>query len=193
MKSLTDALYLWYYAGMSELYTLDNQPDFEDVFGDLDLTMLHHGEKHRVFVYGTLMANMRNHHRIDVPETKLLADRALVYADFHMFPMKTSGNYLAPIVVYGEPGEPKGIVHGELYQVDNNMLMTLDMFEGHPLVYRRMWVSVIHNNEAVNAWMYIYANERPLNQILEADDYNAIQKTDGPQGSTHYRWVGEKV
>lgn len=178
---------------MSEFYTDDDITDFDEMFGDLNMTMLHSGEKHHVFVYGTLMTDMRNHARLDEKDTKLIAHNAVLDGDFHMFPMKTVSGYAAPIVMYGEPGAPQGIVHGELYEVSNAMLMKLDLFEGHPEVYRRMKLPIAHDgntaSRVISAWAYIYANERPNEESLSM--YTVFKYT-VPNNMLHYRWAGEK-
>lgn len=196
MVSLTDNWYLCYYGGMDELNIDDDITDFDEMFGDLNMTMLHSGEKHHVLVYGTLMSNMRNHARLDEKSTKLIAHNAILDGDFHMFPVKTVSGYAAPIVMYGESGESRGIVHGELYEVSNAMLMKLDMFEGHSEVYRRMMLPIAHdgtaNSRVMNAWAYIYANERPNEKALESLGMDTVVRYTGPNNMLHYRWAGEK-
>lgn len=181
---------------MSELYLDDDTTDFDEMFGDLNMTMLHYGGTHHVFVYGTLMTNMRNHARLDEKGTELIAHSAIIDGDFHMFPMKTGNGYTAPIVLYGDSGESRGIVHGELYKISNTMLMKLDMFEGHPEVYRRVKLPIAHDSKTasrvMNAWVYLYANERPRDQALEPADYETVFRSDGPQNMYHYRWTGER-
>jgi gamma-glutamylcyclotransferase (GGCT)/AIG2-like uncharacterized protein YtfP len=136
---------------------------FDDVFGDLDLTMLHSGEKHRVFVYGTLMTGMRNHFRLDSNGAKLINTLATTCGDFTMFTRTTSAGYNAPIVVPNR-GQPARRIGGQIYEISNELLITLDRLEGHPYVYRRESVLVGYNPSedewaSEYMWMYSYVGE----------------------------------
>ena len=181
---------------MSELYTYDDDTDFDDVFGDLNLTMLHSDEKHHVFVYGTLMSGMRNNHRMMSLDAKLIASTATLEGDYAMRPRRTGLNYLAPIVYSNAPGEPQGKIRGEVYEVDSESLMTLDLFEGHPDVYRREQHAVMYATErhftVKNAWVYIFVDTEYCDTKLHNNDYLSVSRNRG-SSFVVYQWRGEKV
>lgn len=82
----------------------------------------------RVFVYGTLKTGHGNH-------------GALKNAEF-LGRFKLPGNYVMLDIGYYPgvvefPQGPKGQVVGEVYQVDEETLGTLDLIEGHPRYYER--------------------------------------------------------
>ena len=182
---------------MSELYTFDEDIDFEDVFGDLNLTVLHSGEKHPVFVYGTLMTGMRNHHRMEEDGIRLREAPVTLRGDYTMEVRRTSGGYLAPIIMENVPGDPRGIVHGELYEVDNTNLMRLDMFEGHPDVYRREKVTVNYfptpnrKSKEIEVWTYVYVNGDYRMENAEPGDEEAVAKVPF-NNCMLYSWRGEE-
>jgi len=182
---------------MSELYTFNDDTDFEEVFGDLNLTVLHSGEKHLVFVYGTLMTGMRNHHRMLNDGITLWGSKANLYGDFTMEARRTSSGYLAPIVMRNVPGDPHGIVNGEIYEVDNENLMLLDMFEGHPDVYRRERVTANYAKEGgdvgeITAWSYIYKNGDYRLENAQPGDEKAVMKIFF-NTNRFYVWKGEEL
>ena len=179
---------------MSELYPYEDDTDFDDVFGDLNFTMLHSGEKHRVFVYGTLMSGMRNHVRMESLGAKLISTNAALRGDYTMSPRRTGLNYLAPIVTHGKSGQKQGQVNGEIYDVDSQSLMTLDLFEGHPDVYRREKHDVCYMGEKrfriESMWVYIFVENDYLDDELGGTDYHAICRTSGSSFDV-YKWRGE--
>lgn len=177
---------------MSDLYTFDDDTNFDEIFGDLNLTMLHSGERHRVFVYGTLMTGMRNHRRMESEDITLISSVGTTKGYYKMLSRKTARDYFAPIVVRSEPVER--IIIGEVYEVSDQELMKLDMFEGHPDVYCRVKTPVIYSTgeEIVNEnlWMYVFVDERfPLSN----EDDAMIFTQDDWKGVTNYRWKGEKL
>jgi gamma-glutamylcyclotransferase (GGCT)/AIG2-like uncharacterized protein YtfP len=82
---------------------------------------------HKVFVYGSLKKGFGNH--------SLLTD----------------SHYLGPYpgVVSGE-----GIIHGELYEVDDTTFSRLDRLEGYPSFYGREETPINIGEDQVIAWMY---------------------------------------
>ncbi len=104
---------------------------------------------HRVFVYGTLKKGYHNHHH--------LKNCKFEEAEALGFTLHASA-YL-PYVIQGE-----GIVYGELYEVDDEILRRLDYLEGHPKFYKRIETPIKVADRIVPAWIYIYhrAKEHPL-------------------------------
>lgn len=88
---------------------------------------------HRVFVYGTLKRGQYFHN-------KYLADRSN-----YIGPAKASLDF--SLYIDGLPHlirEPTDKhVKGELYEVDEEVLMSLDDLEGHPIVYKREIIEVL--------------------------------------------------
>ncbi len=140
----------------------DDLDRFGQVYGDLDLTVLETDNWYPVFVYGTMCHQGRNEHR--------LRERKDAYARyvsitstkgnaFHLRARKTGHGYLAPVAQLG--GESS--IAGELWEVRHTVLLELDMFEGHPTVYRREMIPMACDREA---WMYLYQGD-----IRELSDY----------------------
>ena len=185
---------------MNGLHIYEDMDVFEDIFGDLDLTMLHSREKHEVFVYGTLMAGMRNHHRMESDGVKLISNSAFTspYESLHMSTRITQSGYPAPVVIkeldyYDDEwmlGDPRynGQIHGEVYEVSNNILIHLDLLEGHPEVYRRELIPVSYTTRTsigttVDTWMYLYTGEsmNSSDHIIRTTHFDGIS----------YKWKGE--
>lgn len=104
------------------------------------------GNRIRVFVYGTLKEGHGNHDYFLAgnPGVKKLG-RCYVSGDFDMY---TNGAF--PIVTMGNTDRIRHIV-GEVYEVDEDTLDSLDCLEGHPDWYRRVKVS----SPWKSAWMYV--------------------------------------
>ncbi len=146
----------------------DDLDRFDQVFGDLDLTVLETDKWYPVFVYGTMCRQGRNAER--------LRERVDAYARyvsitstkgnaFHLRSRKTEHGYLAPVAKMG--GELS--IAGELWEVRHNVLLELDMFEGHPTVYRREMIPMSCDRDA---WMYLYKGD-----IKELGDYGVYVKS----------------
>ncbi len=111
-----------------------------------------------VFVYGTLRKGFKYH-------------RLLHRAHFvgYAVTRKRYALYLAkyPCVIQGE--HVSGIT-GEVYEVDQPTLESLDELEGHPHEYYREQVPVILEDEReVSAWLYFYPN--PVGILESCGDY----------------------
>jgi len=98
------------------------------------------------FVYGTLKQGgglhywMQGAHLVGPAETH---DRTFLMIDLGYFPG----------VVKYEHGLK---IKGELYEINENMLATLDRVEGYPRLYTREQVPVVCNGETYAAWIYLY-------------------------------------
>jgi gamma-glutamylaminecyclotransferase len=107
-------------------------------------------EKNLVFVYGTLKQGFSNNRYLSGSKC-LGAGRTR-----EKYGMYSSG---IPFVVMTEPISE---IYGELYQVDDFTLETLDDLEGHPDWYRREQVEIClddGNHSIVKGWVYF--NENP--------------------------------
>jgi len=118
------------------------------------------GNKHTVFVYGTLRQGHNNHYLLD---TSRWLDYSVTINKYAMFeqgiPFVSKKIKLTPII-------------GEVYEVSDDVLKWLDMLEGHPNAYKREKIDVKLNftNEVVKAWLYFYPN--PKGTVVDSGDYN---------------------
>lgn len=109
------------------------------------------GTKTRVFVYGTLKKDHCNHGALE--EADFLG-RCYIEAP-HM--MLNLGWYPGLVDLEGENRK----VFGEVYQISEDTLYTLDCIEGHPTYYKRRKVVTPWKN----AWVYYL----PPEYAYEAD------------------------
>jgi gamma-glutamylaminecyclotransferase len=99
---------------------------------------------HRVFVYGSLMSGLHNHHMLD---------------GARRVGRGTTGPHYRMVSLGGFPAVLAGgssAVAGELYEVPGRVLGRLDRLEGHPDWYRRTPCDVrLDDGTAVEAEMYV--------------------------------------
>jgi gamma-glutamylaminecyclotransferase len=95
----------------------------------------------RVFVYGSLKQGKGNHRLLE--QSKFLG-RCMIEGPHRMISL---GGY--PGLVRKEDLPPRKIV-GEVYQVNEETLQSLDWLEGHPRFYERHKVETPFKN----AWVY---------------------------------------
>ena len=100
----------------------------------------------RVFVYGTLKAGHPNHGPM---EKQKFLGRALLRGKYRFV---NCGWY--PAVVKDPSGEERDI-GGEVYEIEGDILNTLDMIEGHPHYYCREKVLTPYGK----AWVYMLPAE----------------------------------
>jgi len=100
----------------------------------------------RVFVYGSLK-NGRGNHRL-LAQSKFLG-RCYIEGKFRLLSL---GGY--PGLVASSKVSDGRIV-GEVYQVNEDTLQTLDWLEGHPRYYERQKVAT----QFKNAWAYFLPEE----------------------------------
>ena len=92
----------------------------------------------RVFVYGTLKRGQPNHHWLaGAPCQGLVRLENVLLHDLGPFPMAIHGD---------------GVVVGELYQIDAEMLASLDRLEGVPRLYQRWRCQPL---DSPWAWVYL--------------------------------------
>ena len=119
--------------------------------------------KYKVFVYGTLLTNERNHYLIE--DSKLI-NKGYVEG-FYMFNL---GRY---------PGIQKGNgrILGEVYEVDENTLSKLDILEEEGVMYQKILVDVtLDNQETITAYVYEYILENHQNELnLKVYDWRKIK------------------
>lgn len=109
-----------------------------------------------VFVYGTLKRGGRNN--------GLLKSAEYLGTGHTIDSMSMGGTECVPFVTSYPESYP---IFGELYQVDDPTLRSLDRLEGHPDFYRRIPVSVrgVAPEQLTMAWIYVVEkirNTRPF-------------------------------
>ena len=135
------------------------------------------------------MTGMRNHSRLK--GARLLTKHAHTNfrRDYWLTTRTTSNGYSAPILTEGIPGVPKGSIWGEVYEIDNDMLLRLDMFEGHPDVYERRKIEIEYENKRrsyTSGLMWTYFYNGPSSASQDYIDHSGIQGH-----STIMKWMGE--
>lgn len=104
-----------------------------------------------VFVYGTLQRGHGNHRLLDV-EGAALVGRAQTVKKFDLI---TDG------LPYVFPESGSFHVKGEVYEVTDEVLASLDRLEGHPRLYKREIIWVQNDLGAPRAaWIYFYQGRR---------------------------------
>jgi gamma-glutamylaminecyclotransferase len=91
----------------------------------------------RVFVYGSLLWGEDNHHHLS------RSPRLGTCRTEPRYTLVDLGSY--PALLDGGTTS----VHGEIYEVDASTLLSLDAFEGHPLLYRRTLIRMTNGTSAV--------------------------------------------
>ena len=98
---------------------------------------------HKVFVYGSLLSNLGNHHiLLDLNlEAKLISDQCVSVDKFYLTGLKSNEYpYLSEVSLQKDQVPCR--IRGELYEVSNDALMKLDWFEEHPVEYFRSMIKV---------------------------------------------------
>jgi gamma-glutamylcyclotransferase (GGCT)/AIG2-like uncharacterized protein YtfP len=105
------------------------------------------GNRTRVFVYGTLKEGFGNYeyYLAGNPGVKKLG-RCYIRGDYRMY---TNGAF--PMVVEGSDPSGDLPIVGEVFEIDENTLHSLDALEGHPDWYCRQKVETPWKK----AWVYI--------------------------------------
>lgn len=101
------------------------------------------GDYRRVFVYGTLQRGLVNHSWL--AGCPFLGNDSLQGAWLHDL-----GPF--PMAVPDPAGDPRAVVHGELYGITEVTLAQLDRLEGAPRLYQRHWLPLV---SGASAWVYL--------------------------------------
>ncbi len=113
---------------------------------------------HAVFVYGTLRRGFSNHHCMR--GARLLGgartrERYAMYVEDCPYLVQEEARYH---------------VMGEVYEVSDAVLLTLDALEEHPRVYERRRIqAVLDSGRAVEAWCYFA--RAPRGRLLPHGDF----------------------
>lgn len=105
----------------------------------------------KVFVYGTLRKELGNHYLLQDSVylgTGLTADKYVM--------LESSTGHSIPFVVKSNPTIHwfETFIEGELYEVDDATLYSLDRLEGHPGWYKREYIDVVVDGETTKAMIY---------------------------------------
>jgi len=101
----------------------------------------------KVFVYGSLKRGFGNHSLLE--HAKYLGNTETVNCAYKMHPL--FGSFPA---VTACTNDGYSII-GELYEVDEQTLQSLDMLEGNGSMYTRYLTQVYDGPQVVEAWMYM--------------------------------------
>jgi gamma-glutamylcyclotransferase (GGCT)/AIG2-like uncharacterized protein YtfP len=135
---------------------------------------------HKLFVYGSLLSGLHNHHQLR--DSRLLGS-GLTYDRFTMYDLESF-----PCLVRDEHGE---YAHGEVYEVDDDVLERLDQLEGVPSFYQRETVTVTvrprligGEYRSMTTFVYVMDGESlPQHHlIVESGDWRTYAR-----GRSHYR------
>lgn len=104
-------------------------------------------KKQRIFVYGTLKKGQYFHERYLGGTNSNFLGSGTASRDFTLYVGA------APHLIREPTDTP---VKGELYEVDNDVLASIDYLEAHPVVYKREIIEVFTSEgEKVLAWAYL--------------------------------------
>ncbi|WP_410498365.1 gamma-glutamylcyclotransferase [Chitinibacter sp. S2-10] len=107
-----------------------------------------------LFVYGTLKRGFSNHHYL---KTARYIDEAKTQQAFALYTIEYPFLAKTPILYQ---------VQGELYLIDNDDLVQVDLLEQHPDDYCRELIEVVTSGgQIVNAWTYFHPH--PQGRLLE--------------------------
>tara|TARA_B100000780_G_scaffold257518_1_gene207417 strand:+ start:1976 stop:2491 length:516 start_codon:yes stop_codon:yes gene_type:complete len=111
-------------------------------------------QHHRVFIYGTLMNGLRNHHKMACAKFLSTSKTMLPSYTLLQFPSQSSPGHVTP----GLKKHGNDCISGELYLLDDECLAILDDFEDVGREYERSRI-MLHDNSY--AWAYFLLAEKP--------------------------------
>ncbi len=139
-----------------------------------------------LFVYGTLMTGMKNHSKIS--HLKFI-ENGITRDKFYMASL-TCSSY--PIISNEKINFQQQLseIKGEIYEIDEKTLKSLDDFEGHPEYYTRKLINIIMESTdefelSVDAFCYIMSNQKSLNDIRKFFRYTCDVINDGDWKNFH--------
>ena len=122
--------------------------------------------RHRVFVYGTLLRGLRNHHWLE--GSALVARTALA----ERFTMLDCGSY--PALVEGAEQR----IAGEVYVVSDHVLAQLDELEEYPSYYDR---KIVDLEDGTRAWVYVLTSagvaEHADAPVVPGADWESVERS----------------
>ena len=97
----------------------------------------------KVFVYGSLLSKLSNHHiLLDLEsQCRLISDQCISVEKFFLTGLKSNEYpYLSDVPL--QNGQVSYQIKGELYELSDEALAKLDLFEEHPVEYLRSMIRV---------------------------------------------------
>ncbi len=119
-----------------------------------------------VFVYGSLLAGLGNHHVLQRHRAALAGLATTAEARFQMWSL---GAF--PAVSRG--GRQR--IQGEVYRVGTEGLRALDRLEGHPEFYRRELLPVVLCDRVESAWAYLRPASQRRGPLVSDGDWRAFR------------------
>ena len=113
---------------------------------------------HRVFVYGSLLRGLHNHHHLKT--ATLVKEAARTTSAAYVMVDSGHGYPFALVDAKARAGDARSALLGELYDVNDAVLASLDALEAHPDWYRRSQVAI--EGEEAQAWVYLMELLLPL-------------------------------
>jgi gamma-glutamylcyclotransferase (GGCT)/AIG2-like uncharacterized protein YtfP len=153
---------------------------------------------HKVFVYGSLLSNLKNHHILtDLnSHVQLISNQCITAEEFYLTGLKSNEYpYLSEVPL--KCGQKSYKIRGELYEVSDHALAQLDWFEEHPIEYCRSLIDVQNlsivadDNSKVEggvceANIYLLKNEERIAAARIAFDTKFVQ-VDGGDWREHLK------
>ena len=102
----------------------------------------------RAFVYGTLKNGYRNHRLLE--NSKFVGN-----GEIKGFALYDLGSF--PAIVDSE--NPEEIILGELYEIDEPTLASLDHLESEGHLYKRRLVNVAVDGNELDAYVYVFLRD----------------------------------
>ena len=125
--------------------------------------------KHKVFVYGSLLGGLHNNHHLGT--SRLLQPGVQTQDSYVLLQAAEDEGYPFAIKSSDLPGMASSLL-GEVYEVTDRVLASLDVLEGHPSIYRREEVQYLDANKEGSkketAWMYLLYDRTEIGKIRDA-------------------------
>jgi gamma-glutamylaminecyclotransferase len=108
-----------------------------------------------LFVYGSLRKTLQNN---NVLFSSIFCGDYITCDKFYMIGTKSkSYPYVCREQIHNSI--TLTYIHGELYYINNNILLELDRMEGHPTEYKRDLITIHKDGEEKIAYMYLLESE----------------------------------
>jgi gamma-glutamylcyclotransferase (GGCT)/AIG2-like uncharacterized protein YtfP len=121
----------------------------------------------RVFVYGTLRQGHANHRvLVELDASRVGSSSPAVTARART--LVDLGPYPALLPEDATRDAERGVVEGEIYEIAEEALEALDVFEGCPDLYTRESIVLEHDGASIEAWTYVLATPLPAHAEVVA-------------------------
>lgn len=126
--------------------------------------------RNRVFVYGSLMRNLQNLHKLETDNFLGVATPAPLYVMLHA---AVSGNLEAAFSLQ------ESLEQGELVELEEDDLELIQLFDSHPEFFRRRNIQLDDGSEAV---AYELAQQKlyTIHRVTDETDWQMVMQTYDP-------------